>query len=317
MTHKKYDPRTISELYHKVSVKVWNKKDKAQKSRAKWLVNFFGSQKLVNQIDDLDIERLEEALDKRELSGSTINHYYSALSSLIKYAKAKPSIYGKDFEPLHFDWREKGSHRLRFMQPEEELRLVEILKAKKMEEFLNLYLFQIDTGLRLSETIGHNSNAPASCKKKGFLVGDVDRSGNFINLYDRKHMNNNEYSIIPLIPRAKEIVLDLCVGKKADEPVFPNNYWAVQRNWREEVRTAFQEEDESFCIHMLRHTTASRLVQRGVDIYVVKEIMGHKDIKTTMQYAKLNNKTVMDAMKVLSHNPGTDERNHFPVSVAV
>ena len=62
MTHKKYDPRTISELYHKVSVKVWNKKDKAQKSRAKWLVNFFGSQKLVNQIDDLDIERLEEAL---------------------------------------------------------------------------------------------------------------------------------------------------------------------------------------------------------------------------------------------------------------
>jgi len=68
---------------------------------------------------------------------------------------------------------------------------------------------------------------------------------------------------------------------------------------------------------MLRHTTASRLVQRGVDIYVVKEIMGHKDIKTTMQYAKLNNKTVMDAMKVLSNNPGTDDRNHFPVSVAV
>ena len=53
---------------------------------------------------------------------------------------------------------------------------------------------------------------------------------------------------------------------------------------------------------MLRHTTASRLVQRGVDIYVVKEIMGHKDIKTTMQYAKLNNKTLMNAMKVLDTN---------------
>ena len=308
----KTDVREMSVLYGKVCEKVWNKKDNSQKARAKWIVKFFGSQKLVNEINDFDIEKLDTALSKRDISGSTINGYYSALSSMMKYAKSKPSIYGKDFEPLQFDWRERGSHRLRYLQEDEEQKLI-----KLSPKFLPFYIFQIDTGLRLSETIGHNSNAPASCKKQGFLVGDVDRSGNFINLYDRKHMNNNEYSIIPLIPRAREIVLDLCVGKKADEPVFPNNYWAVQRNWREEVRTAFQEEDESFCIHMLRHTTASRLVQRGVDIYVVKEIMGHKDIKTTMQYAKLNNKTVMDAMKVLSNNPGTDDRNHFPVSVAV
>jgi integrase len=39
--------------------------------------------------------------------------------------------------------------------------------------------------------------------------------------------------------------------------------------------------------HTLRHTFASWLVQRSVDLYKVKELMGHEDIKMTMRYAHL------------------------------
>lgn len=59
----------------------------------------------------------------------------------------------------------------------------------------------------------------------------------------------------------------------------------VSRVFREYRRKADLPEYISF--HSLRHTFASWWVQRGGDLYRLKEVLGHADVKTTLKYAHL------------------------------
>ena len=52
--------------------------------------------------------------------------------------------------------------------------------------------------------------------------------------------------------------------------------------------------------HTLRHTFASRLVNRGVDIVTVKELLGHSSITVTMRYAHTNLEAKRAAVEALN-----------------
>ena len=52
--------------------------------------------------------------------------------------------------------------------------------------------------------------------------------------------------------------------------------------------------------HTLRHTYASWLVMEGVDLYTVKELMGHETIEMTMRYAHLAPNKYTEAIKVFN-----------------
>jgi site-specific recombinase XerD len=41
---------------------------------------------------------------------------------------------------------------------------------------------------------------------------------------------------------------------------------------------------KSVCVHTLRHTFATHLIEDGLDILSVKELLGHENIETTMIY---------------------------------
>ena len=53
-------------------------------------------------------------------------------------------------------------------------------------------------------------------------------------------------------------------------------------------------------LHSLRHSFASNLVNKGASLYVVKELMGHADYKTTQIYAHLQQEALIDAVSLLN-----------------
>lgn len=53
-------------------------------------------------------------------------------------------------------------------------------------------------------------------------------------------------------------------------------------------------------LHDLRHSFASFLVNRGLSLYIVQQLLGHAHARTTERYAHLAPQTLMDAAEVLA-----------------
>lgn len=55
-----------------------------------------------------------------------------------------------------------------------------------------------------------------------------------------------------------------------------------------------------YTIHTLRHTCATLLYRNGIDIKIIKELLGHVQIDTTEIYTHLYDKDVMNALQTHS-----------------
>ena len=86
------------------------------------------------------------------------------------------------------------------------------------------------------------------------------------------------------------------VFTKNNKPLTMNQF---QRQWNT-LRNRAGVPDLRF--HDLRHTVGTRLAKQGTPINVIKEIMTHSNIQTTMGYIHFANEQLQDAMNCLVFN---------------
>ena len=151
------------------------------------------------------------------------------------------------------------------------------------------------TGMRLREIV----NLVWECvdfKRKIIIVKNI-------NGFTTK---NKKERIIPINSIIESLMLDRFSRKNnADN----NNYLFyrvmgiklnedyVSKNFKVAVRDSGLNDNIHF--HTLRHSFASRLIQKGVSLFVVKELLGHEDIKTTQIYSHLQTQNLEEAIGLL------------------
>lgn len=111
---------------------------------------------------------------------------------------------------------------------------------------------------------------------------DVDTTNRRIYLRETK---NGNLRILPL-PDSALTVLRLLPQGAAGDLVFAGVDAAFLSVYTKRVFERLGITDASF--HTLRHTAASWMVQHGVDLYSVGQILGHKTPRMTQRYAHLS-----------------------------
>jgi integrase len=111
---------------------------------------------------------------------------------------------------------------------------------------------------------------------------DVDTGNRRFYLRETK---NGALRILPLSAAALQVLGSLPQGAAGD-PVFAGVDAANLSVYTKRVFTRLGIPDASF--HTLRHTAASWLVQQGVDLYAVGQLLGHKTPRMTQRYAHLS-----------------------------
>jgi integrase/recombinase XerD len=98
-----------------------------------------------------------------------------------------------------------------------------------------------------------------------------------------------------------------------DLPLFRTQFGApITRRWSNKMFAKYREKSglpESFGPHSLRHTCATELLERDVDVRVVQEVLRHRDIRQTQRYTQVTRSRKAHAVTQLPTPAMTDRRD--------
>lgn len=219
----------------------------------------------------------------RPVSDSTILKELRLFSSALNRAR---SVWGWQVENVVAGRGPKHPPgKLRWLTRPEYAALVKAAQENKRAPYLADFVRLVTaTGMRHDEALGLEWSRVDLDARLAYFRPDDSKGGNFAS--------------IPLNNTAAEILQ----RRKADggRYVFERDgerMGSVKKAFGSIVEAAGLGSDVT--VHTLRHTCAAWLVQAGVPLRTVRDIMRHKDIRTTMIYAHLAPENVREGVAAL------------------
>lgn len=222
----------------------------------------------VIKVSDITEKRLQDyfnhRIDDNNLAHNTVNRIMASLRAFLNFAVRRKHIFDN---PVRGIKRFKLPHNPpRFLTKDE---ISRVLKEAHKTDLGALVATAIYTGMRKSELFNLEWQ-------------DIDFAAGTITVRNKEGFTtkSKRFRTIPIHPALRRVLWPLRAkeGRCFD---ITNN----RRIFRRIVRKSKVQGDIG--LHNLRHTFASHLIMRGVDIVTVSKLLGHGSIATTMIYAHL------------------------------
>lgn len=217
-------------------------------------------------------------LEDEGLSASSVNRKISAVKSYFRYLKKKKRV---DHNPVQ-----------RIVAPKKPGKLPQFVDEKSMDRLFGEIEFPTDfegtrdrlildmfyqTGIRVSELIH-------------VQLKDIDRSRGFIRILGKRQKER----FVPFVTEL-ETALDIYLARRAEllsledesflfvtasgKKMYPSLVYKRVHTYLNHV-TSIQKKSP----HVIRHTFATHMLNRGADLHTIKEILGHANLAATQVY---------------------------------
>lgn len=150
---------------------------------------------------------------------------------------------------------------------------------------LNMFLFATYCGLRYSDVANFKKSDIIEKNGKSYAVVKANKTDKETPVY--LWANGNK----PLL------ILEKYISEKR-ENAFPYlSISTIDKHLKTVAKSVGIETNLHF--HISRHTFATNLLNKGIDIVSLQQILGHSDIKTTQIYAKMQDSTIEKKLEAI------------------
>ena len=217
------------------------------------------------------------------ISNRTLGRYYSSLNSFFIYSIEHEYI---ESNPLKFIDYPKYTKKV----PEYiyESQLEKILNEKTSEnieiELRNKLIINLllDSGVRVSELVN-------------IKVSDIDIEERIIKVFGK----GSKERFVFFTSKTKEILVTY-LSKRKEKAIVDNlfiNYKGeklTERSVQKIIKLVGEKIGLDIHPHLLRHTFATDLLNKGADIRMIQELLGHENLDATQIYTHVSNSRVKE-----------------------
>lgn len=272
-----------------VLLKIYEKHAQIHKARSKGekaIINhirtFFKDMK-ANDIKPATVQSFMDALLLKGLSPATVNKHRGSLCTLFNLGIDNNKC--EKNPVLKVSRLRVNNTRTRVLDSQEEIELYKILNTPKYKHIKRLMTLALNTGMRKSEILN-------------LKWDDISPDFSLLIVLNSKSGKSRE---IPINNKLKLSLKTLYKVKGNNDFVFTNPATGEQyQDIKRSLNTVFKKADlKDFTLHCCRHTFATRLLDKGVEIRTVQELLGHSDIRMTERYTHTNKDKKFAAVNLL------------------